>query len=337
MCRVYSLFVVSHSQKELDAAEKVILFAPPGDDGRDRMLKLLRDHGIGGRWVLQPIRNKNHDLKSSQLSHILQEALRIQRRHTRQDGPVVFLGMDSPEVPLNELVAACFQTGPNEALLCPAADGGYGLLSVPSSANPRSCFANVQWSHPLTALSQMKALTDQGLAVTLGPIMHDIDDGDDMEQLCRRLSSGPASLNSDSATVLSQPSLPARLHHKRRASAAAEADDHQTMHGCDATQAYSCGSSDPSSTSWFTIPITPSPKKGNNGALATASCKYTRRALTKLKQLEEPVATPKSRGGSFADGHPGLGSGAATYPSCGEGPAIGSTLLEDLKAVWSFS
>lgn len=304
----------------------MLLFAPPGDEGRDHMLRILRDHGIVGRWVLQPIRSKTHDLQSSQLSHILQEALRIQRRHTRQDGPVVFLGMDSPEVPLSELVAACFNTAPNEALLCPAADGGYGLLSVPASANPRACFANVQWSHPLTALSQIKALTDQGLTVSLGPIMHDIDDGDDMEQLCRRLRSGVAT--TDPTTSLSLPSLPSRMYAKRPPSVRGGSNGSATTPSKASPDSScspkACGVMD--AAPWFPIPVTPSPRREQK-----QQCKYTRKTLIALEQLEEVVAVPKSSSMAEEDDDPGLKS--STFPSCGEGTT--STLLEDLKAVWS--
>jgi glycosyltransferase A (GT-A) superfamily protein (DUF2064 family) len=105
---------------------------------------------------------------------------------------VVFLGMDCPELPLSELVALTTPSRPNlptstSALLCPAADGGYGLLAVPVNA-PATIFDGVQWSHSLTAVSQLKALTDAGLTnVVLGPLMHDIDTPKDVDALRNRL------------------------------------------------------------------------------------------------------------------------------------------------------
>ena len=45
------------------------------------------------------------------------------------------------------------------------------------------------WSHPLTAVAQLKALTDAGCyGMTLGPLMHDIDTPEDVTALCERLS-----------------------------------------------------------------------------------------------------------------------------------------------------
>lgn len=120
-------------------------------------------------------------------------------------GRVVFLGMDCPELPLQELVALTRVPVPNQhtgesssssttttttALLCPAADGGYGLLAVPVNA-PDTIFDGVLWSHSLTAVSQLKALTDAGMTknngVVLGPLMHDIDTPDDVDALRNRL------------------------------------------------------------------------------------------------------------------------------------------------------
>jgi len=108
------------------------------------------------------------------------------------DGPVVvFIGMDSPELPLDELVVATATTTAAEgtaATLCPAADGGYGMVSIPACVDARRAFRGVRWSHPLTAASQIKALTDCNVPVKLGQLMYDIDEPEDVLDLCRRLA-----------------------------------------------------------------------------------------------------------------------------------------------------
>ena len=151
-------------------------------------------------WTLHPVLSTTanmHDLRSSQLSAILENAV-VTARQRRPNATVVLLGMDAPELPMAELVAVCSCSNNSDhmaagaaALLCPAADGGYGLLSVPSSADAARIFAGVQWSHPLTAVSQLKALTDSfgsGISsVILGPLVHDIDTPDDVHALVTRL------------------------------------------------------------------------------------------------------------------------------------------------------
>jgi hypothetical protein len=61
------------------------------------------------------------------------------------------------------------------------------MLCVPPSADPSRTFSNLFWSHHLTAISQIKALTDQNIMVTIGKVMQDIDDPSDVEKLCRLL------------------------------------------------------------------------------------------------------------------------------------------------------
>ena len=163
------------------------------------MEDLLESLQLLSQWELLPM--ISGDLKSSHLGAKLTDALRQARVRQKQDnfeGPAVFLGMDSPETPLDE-IAAVFDpsssatTANNNslstAILCPADDGGYGMLSVPPTIATERVFAKgIRWSRSLTAVSQLKALTDAGVAVRLGRLMYDIDEPDDVHALVRRLS-----------------------------------------------------------------------------------------------------------------------------------------------------
>lgn len=102
-------------------------------------------------------------------------------------GPVVFLGMDSPELPIDEICSAIqIATSSKKAYLNPAHDGGYGMLCVPSQA-PTCIFENVQWSTSLTALSQLKALSDNRIDTVIGSFMNDIDETRDVKAFAGRL------------------------------------------------------------------------------------------------------------------------------------------------------
>ena len=62
------------------------------------------------------------------------------------------------------------------------------MLTVPASADAQQTFASgVHWSHPLTAVSQLKALTDQGIHTRIGTLMHDIDELEDLQALVQRV------------------------------------------------------------------------------------------------------------------------------------------------------
>jgi len=148
-------------------------------------------------WILMPMKSTSADLTSSSLGDKLEDALVRTREllDTREDSnqSVLFLGMDSPELPMEEIIqglqiasSTSDENKPGKAHICPANDGGYGLLSIPYHA-PSKIFKGVRWSHPLTAVSQMKALTDIDVGLTLGKLMFDIDEPNDVKELARRL------------------------------------------------------------------------------------------------------------------------------------------------------
>lgn len=164
-------------------------------------------------WLLLPMLSSN-DLLSSDLGAKLMDAMKRVRsiivesnKHisnnrvkeeeiittTPEAASIVFLGMDSPELPLEEIqhglylsLSSSQTTSTPTAMLCPSEDGGYGMLCVPSNT-PNDIFKNVQWSHPLTALSQIKAMTDLNVKVKLGRLMYDIDEPQDVLHLIHRL------------------------------------------------------------------------------------------------------------------------------------------------------
>lgn len=193
------------------------------------MQSLLDEHITNSQdWILTSVAASNTtSLLSSHLTTILQDAFHfaLQGRQTNNvtttttttttststnnsnrnnnnhhPGHVIFLGMDCPEVPLEELVYIVSNNDDScelshQALLCPAADGGYGLLAIPRSAPIQKIFHGVLWSHPLTALSQLKALSDCRIPTIIGPLMHDMDTIQDVEALCERIRPGASQIS----------------------------------------------------------------------------------------------------------------------------------------------
>ena len=245
------------------SVDRILLYAPPTEEGRRKMEEVLEMHSIpwhreddvsqksgstrssksrkssssnksqnrklkekdvgADAWTLLPMSNERIEsnksrgkappinMKSSFLSDVLANALHRARQRQvgiyKQKGPVVFVGMDSPELPLDE-VQHSLLLEPQKARLCPAADGGYGLLSVPFHAPANAVFDGVRWSDPLTAVSQLKALTDQKIDVIMGRLMHDIDEPDDVTELVGRLQKTEGYKESDSDDVLLRRSVP---------------------------------------------------------------------------------------------------------------------------------
>ena len=172
------------------------------------MKVILNELDLDSQWTLIPMMEDHpgggggDQLKSSDLGHKLTHALKeMRRRFGNDNGPVIFLGMDSPELPLDEIASALEQG--HQALLCPAGDGGYGMLSVPAQVPAECVFLPLsptivegswtvsRWSTSLTAVAQLKALTDVHVSVRLGRLMHDMDEQKDIDALCQRLQESP--------------------------------------------------------------------------------------------------------------------------------------------------
>jgi glycosyltransferase A (GT-A) superfamily protein (DUF2064 family) len=177
----------------LKQIHKILLYAPGNDTALQIMRGILKQLDLKestsnvdyNGWKLLPMISK--DLQATNLGTLLEHALDTARQFTT--GGVVFLGMDSPVLPLDDIVAGLLLSPNNkQALLCPADDGGYGMLCVPPHAESSKIFSRIQWSHSLTAVSQIKALTDQNIMVGIGTLMHDIDEPEDVQRLCLRLS-----------------------------------------------------------------------------------------------------------------------------------------------------
>lgn len=161
------------------------------------MKDLIILHGIPiSSFTLLPM--MSDDMNSSDLSSILESSLCTVRRRQqevctmhncwKEGGYVIFLGMDAPELHLHELIGIVnYRNKHQVALILPADDGGYGLLAVPSTADPKKTFHGIRWSHHLTSLSQIKAFTDQDIPVIIGQLMFDIDEPDDVIKLCDRI------------------------------------------------------------------------------------------------------------------------------------------------------
>ena len=182
---------------------KILVYAPGDSSTGSRMTKILESLGLSccpsesytprkdntTNWVLMPMMSS--DLTSSSLGDKLMDSLQRVRELTDDGSPVLFLGMDSPELPIDEIIRG-LEIASNKdrprAHLCPANDGGYGLLVLPSCA-PTSVFSGIRWSCALTAISQLKALSDAGIDVSIGRLMHDIDEPEDVRSLAKRLSS----------------------------------------------------------------------------------------------------------------------------------------------------
>lgn len=181
---------------QLNGTRKILVYAPGTPAGKGRMEDILDGLGLAtnkdddfASWHLLPMMSKPSDLRSNDLGAKLEDALeRVRLLEGIQHRGVVFLGMDAPILPLTDIVSGLEKAAvQKEAVLCPAMDGGYAMLCVPDIAVPSRTFRNMYWSHPWTGMSQAKAITDQGIKLSIGTVVRDIDETRDVQELCSYL------------------------------------------------------------------------------------------------------------------------------------------------------
>lgn len=158
---------------------RVLCYDPP--EAAHDFKRLLDGAGVYARWLLAP-------QVSGDLGARLQAALRWARAMELE--PAVFIGSDCPELPAASVSAALRLAARGQAVLNPAADGGYVLLALPAGA-PDAVFENVPWSTARTAELQGQRLREKGLAVVIGAAFDDVDEPGDLVALRERIRRVP--------------------------------------------------------------------------------------------------------------------------------------------------
>lgn len=94
--------------------------------------------------------------------------------------PVIFLGTDIPDLNSDHLKQAANALADGEAVIGPAADGGYWLLGLPQPAD--DLFSGIDWGTETvyaTTRSKMDAL---GIEPVILEELHDLDRPEDLER-----------------------------------------------------------------------------------------------------------------------------------------------------------
>lgn len=95
------------------------------------------------------------------------------------DGPVVQIGMDTPQASPGLLRDVAGELEEHAAVLGPATDGGWWVLGLRDGARA-SAIAEVPMSTPTTWADTRAALAGSGLRVAAAPALRDIDELDDL-------------------------------------------------------------------------------------------------------------------------------------------------------------
>jgi uncharacterized protein len=111
-------------------------------------------------------------------------AERLARAHADGPGPVVQIGMDTPQVDAVTLVGVAETLADHDAVLGPAADGGWWVLAL---HDPRhaAVLTGVPMSTAETYDATLAALRGEGLDVATTAVLRDVDDESDADAVAR--------------------------------------------------------------------------------------------------------------------------------------------------------
>ena len=105
----------------------------------------------------------------------------IDRNLALQQGPVLVTGTDCPSLTAERIAEASRQLAQHNAVLIPAADGGYVLIGLQASCP--SLFIDMAWSTPAVATETLRRMASLRLRIWQGPVLHDIDEPADLAHL----------------------------------------------------------------------------------------------------------------------------------------------------------
>ena len=104
--------------------------------------------------------------------------------------PTLLIGMDTPQITPALLTQAVHALLCTDAVLGPAADGGWWALGLRTAR--RGAFLGVPMSTPETGAVQARRLADLGLATTPLPVLRDVDTPADLDAVLPVLPPGSA-------------------------------------------------------------------------------------------------------------------------------------------------
>jgi len=104
-------------------------------------------------------------------------------------GPTVQVGMDTPQLTTSDLHAVADAAATGDAVLGPAADGGWWVLAL-SDPSAAAALTGVQMSRPDTFESTRRALVAVGQTVSVGRELTDVDTVEEAAEVAGSLTEG---------------------------------------------------------------------------------------------------------------------------------------------------
>lgn len=130
---------------------------------------------------------------------------RLARRALQEAPWVLLVGTDSPGLPPELLASARESLTHHEAVVGPAADGGFYLLGL--RRLDEGLLSDLPWSSAQTLQATLARLAERGFSVGALPLHDDVDELADLQGLSARLRAAP-SLAPTTAALLASTGVP---------------------------------------------------------------------------------------------------------------------------------
>lgn len=111
--------------------------------------------------------------------------VRIERVWPDEEAPVAVFGADTPDVPSSHIDAIGPLLAEHDAVIGPAADGGYWSLAA--CAVPRPLLRGIDWGTASVYDQTVRRALEGGWRVARAPEWRDVDDRADLDALLQRL------------------------------------------------------------------------------------------------------------------------------------------------------
>lgn len=108
---------------------------------------------------------------------------------------VILIGSDIPELDSKIIISASNALKNYDAVIAPAADGGYCLIGLQQRAYHPALFQDIPWSTERVLRTTIEKCERRHLRVTLLKVLQDIDTIDDIKAYCENISESAVATN----------------------------------------------------------------------------------------------------------------------------------------------
>jgi rSAM/selenodomain-associated transferase 1 len=112
---------------------------------------------------------------------------RLSDVHARSKGPMLFFGVDSPDVPVEYVERAAQAMTEADVVIGPSDDGGYWCLGLSLRVEAKRMLRDIPWSSGREREQTIARAKSLGYSVIETDRWDDVDRAEDLKRLCERL------------------------------------------------------------------------------------------------------------------------------------------------------